>query len=93
MKLNNMNQNNRTEKRLYLQKENILFAQFGLIQAEVVDMSEMGLRVKTDRTIPFKNGSELTVLIFGMKLPKAKLMWSKKDINNTTSLGLKFIAA
>ncbi len=88
-----MSKNNRTEKRLYLQKENILFAQFGLIQAEVVDMSKMGLGVTTDRTTPFKNGCNLTVFISGIKLPQAKLMWTKKDFNHKTKLGLKFLAA
>ena len=86
-----MNEKNRIEERLPLQKENILFAQFGLIQAEVVDMSKMGLGVTTDRTMPFKNGCNLTVFISGIKLPQAKLMWTKNGSNNETRLGLKFL--
>jgi hypothetical protein len=82
--------NNRTDKRLPLQKECILGNQFGLIETQTVDMSKMGLGVKADRTLPFKNGCELTIFISGMNLPQAKLMWTKKDFNNTTRLGLKF---
>jgi len=85
-----MGQDNRTEERRPLQKECILVNEFGLIEAQTVDISGMGLRVKTDSTLPFKNGCELGVLIQRMELPQAKLMWTKKDFNNTTRLGLKF---
>jgi hypothetical protein len=60
------------------------------IETQTVDISIMGLVVKTDRPLPFKNGCELGVLIQRMELPQAKLMWTKKDFNNTTRLGLKF---
>jgi hypothetical protein len=47
----------------------------------------MGLGVKTDRTLPFKNGCELGVFIPSMDNPsQAKLMWTKKDFNNTARL-------
>jgi len=90
-----MNQNNRTEERRPLQKECIIECiignQFSWIEAQTVDISRMGLRVKTERTLPFKNGCELSVLIPSMdNLPQGKLMWTKKGFNKTTRLGLKF---
>ena len=87
-----MNQNNRTDKRIPFQKECILVNEIDLIEAETVDMSKMGLGVKTDRTLPlkFKNDCDLAVFIPSQKLSHAKLMWTKKDFNNTTRLGLKF---
>ena len=88
-----MNQNNRTNKRIPLQKECIMGNRFGLIETQTVDMSKIGLGAKTDRTLPFKNGCELTIFILSMNLPQAKLMWTKKDSNNTTKLGLKFLPA
>ena len=88
-----MNQNNRTEDRRSLQKECVLANQFDLIKAETVDISKAGLGVKTDRTFQFENGCELAVSIPSIGFPKAKLMWTKKDFNNTTRLGLKFLPA
>ena len=90
-----MNQNNRTDKRRPWQKECILVNQFGLIEAQIINLSKMGLGVKTDRTLPikFKNDCELAVFIPSQKLSQAKLMWAKKGINNTTKLGLKLLAA
>ena len=85
-----MNQNNRTDKRIPLQKECILGDQFSWIETQTIDVSKNGIGVKTDKTLPFKNGCELTVFILSMELPQAKLMWTKKDFNNTTKLGLKF---
>ncbi len=86
-----MNQNNRTDKRLTLQKKCILVNQFGLLETQTIDISKMGLGVKTDSTLPFKNGCELTVFLPSLdNFPPAKLMWTKKDFNNTTVLGLKF---
>ncbi len=84
--------NQRTAKRLPWQKECILFNQFGLIKAQTVYMSRKGLRVKTDSALPlkFKNGCKLTVLISGMDLPQAELIWTMQSLNNTTRLGLKF---
>ncbi len=86
-----MNQNNRADKRLPLQKRCILEDQCGWIGTQTVDMSKYGLGIKTHNTLPlrFKNGCELTVFILSMELPQAKLMWTKKDFNNTTRLGLK----
>jgi hypothetical protein len=86
-----MNQNNRTDKRIPFQKECILVNQFGLIETQAVDMSKIGLGLRTNSTLPFKNGGELAVFILGKDLPPAKLMWTKKDFNNTTRLGLKFL--
>jgi hypothetical protein len=88
---NVMNQNNRADKRLPLQKECTLVNQFGFIVAQTVDRSKNGLGLKTDRTLPFKNGCELTVFMSRMKLPQAKIMWIKKDFKNTIRLGLKFL--
>ena len=89
-----MNQYNRTEERLPFQKECTLANRSGSIETQTVDMSEIGLRVKTDRTLPFKNGCELAVVIPSMDITfLAELMWTKKDFNNTTSLGLKFLLA
>jgi len=90
-----MNQNNRVEERLPSQKKCLLVNELGHIEAQTVDMSKMGLRVKTDSTLPFKfknGGCELAVFIQSMgDLPQAKIMWVKKDFNNTTRLGLKFL--
>jgi hypothetical protein len=89
-----MNQNNRTDKRLPLQKECILANRSGSIETQTIDMSKIGLGVKTDRTLPFKKGCELAVVIPSMgKSSLAELMWTKKDFNNTTRLGLKFLLA
>ncbi len=86
-----MNQKNRTEKRLPLQKKCILLNQFDWIATQTVNISKMGLGLKTDRTLTFKNGCELTVFLPNLdNFPPAKLMWTKKDLNNTTRLGLKF---
>ena len=92
MKLNNMNQNNRANKRLPWQKECILFNGFGVIATQTVEMSKIGLGVKTDKPLPFKNGCELKVYIPFQKFSCAKLMWTKNG-NNTTRLGLKFLEA
>ena len=87
-----MNQNKRTEERLPLQKECLLVNRSDSLEAQTVDMSKMGLGVKTDRTLPFKIGSELTVAVpsMGNHTAKAQLIWAKKDSNNMTRLGLKF---
>ena len=90
MKLNSMNQNNRADKRKSWQKECILYNRFGYFKIQTVDMSKMGLGVKAERTLPFKNGSELTAVIPSVGIfPQAKLIWTKKDFNNMTRLGLK----
>ena len=88
-----MNKNNRTEERLPLQKECLLVNHLESIEAKIVDMSIMGIGVKTDRTLPFnfKNGCKLTISIPWMELPQVELMWTKKDSKNTTKLGLKFL--
>ncbi len=88
-----MNQYNRTDDRLLLQKECILANRSGSIETQTVDMSEIVLRVKTDRILPFKIGCELAVVIPSMDITfLAELMWTKKD-KNTTRLGLKLLAA
>ncbi len=89
-----MSQNKRTDKRIPLQKECTLVTPLGLIETLIVDMSIMGLGVKTNRTLPFKNGCELSISIqSGENLLPAELMWKKKDFNTPTRLGLKFLAA
>ncbi len=89
-----MNQTNRTDKRLPLQKKCILLNQFGCIELQTVDISKMGLGVKTCETLPFKNGCELTVFLPSLdNFPPAKLIWSKKDYKNTIKLGLNFSAS
>ena len=89
-----MNQNNRTDKRLPLQKKCILLNQFGCIELQTVDISKMGLGVKTGKTLPFKNDSEVTVFLPSLdNFPPAKLIWSKKDYKNTIKLGLSFSAS
>ncbi len=82
----------RTDKRILLQKECLLVNRSGSIEAQTVNMSKMGMVVKIDRILPFKIGSELTVSFpsMGNHLAKAKSIWTKKDSNNTTTLGLKF---
>ena len=86
-----MSQNNRTDTRLPLQKECTLGNQSSWVETQTIDISENGIRVTTDRTLPFKKGCELTVLMPSLdNLPQAKLVWIKKDFNNTTRLGLKF---
>ena len=90
-----MNQCRRKYKRVSFKKKCLLGNRFDLIEAQTVEISLTGLGVKTDSTFPFKfiKGCELTVLIPGMEimdLPQAEIMWTKKDINNTTRLGLKF---
>ena len=90
-----MNQNNRADKRMYRrmgrQEECILANQLDSIEAQIVNISKKGLGVKTDTTLPFKNGCELDVFIPSRdKFSLAELMWTKKDSNNATRLGLKF---
>ncbi len=87
-----MSQNKRAEERQPLQKECLLVNPSGWIEAQTVDMSKLGLGVKTDNELPFKIGSELTVSVpsMGNHLTRAKLIWTKKDSNNMTRLGLKF---
>ena len=84
--------NQRTSIRLPWQKECILFNQFGLIKAKTVDISLIGLGVKTDSTLPlkFKNGCKLTAFVSGVEFTQSEIMWTKKNFNNTTTLGLKF---
>ncbi len=88
-----MNQNNRTEKRMPLQKECIAVSRFCFIEMKIVDKSKMGLGLKTDKELPFKIGCTIDTLISDMELPQAKLVWTKKDFNNITRLGLKFLSA
>ena len=85
-----MNQDNRTKERLPFQKECILGDQYSWIETQIFDISKMGIGVKTDSPLPFKNGCELVVFSFNMDLPQAKLVWTKKYFNKTTRLGLKF---
>ncbi len=89
-----MNQNNRAEERLPSQQECVLYNRFGFIKLQTVDKSKMGLGVETNRTLPFKNGEELIVVIPNEGVfPQGKVMWTKKDFNKTTRLGLKFLSA
>ncbi len=92
-----MEQNNRADKRnnhrMGIQEKCVLLNGFGLIVTQTVNMSKIGLGVKTDKILPFKNGCELAVFIPNQNISYAKLMWTKKDFNNTTRLGLKFLIA
>ena len=86
-----MNQKNRTDKRMSWQKECILYNRFGYFKIQTVDMSKMGLGLKANRKLPFKNDCELTVVIPSVGIfPQSKLIWSKQDVKiNVTRLGLK----
>ena len=90
-----MNQNIMTDKRInyrtVIQEKCILVNGYDSIETQTVDISLMGLGVKIDSTLQLKDGCELSVFIPGMGLPHAKLIWTNKDINNTTRLGLKFL--
>ncbi len=92
-----MIQKNRTNKRINhridIQRECILSNRSDSIETQTVNISTRGLEVKTDRTLPFKNDCELNVFISNMEFPKAKLIWTKKDSNNTIRLRLKFLPA
>ena len=63
----------------------------GPIEAQMVDISIIGLGVETDSTLPFKIGDELTVCVPDLRnySSKAKLIYTKKEFNNITRLGLK----
>ena len=89
-----MYKKNRIEERLPLQKGCIIANRSGSMETQTVDMSIMGLGVKIDSTLQFKNGCKLDVFIPSIgRNSLAKLMWIKKDSNNTTRLGLKYILA
>ena len=64
-------------------------------ETQIVNMSTIGLGVKTDSTLPFKIGDELTVRVRDLRnySSKAKLIYTKKEFNNIPRLGLKFLAA
>jgi len=91
-----MNQNNRSDKRIGhrmgLVLDCTLANRSDSIETQIVDISKMGIGVKTDDTMPFENGSELNIFVPSMDnfRTKAKLIWTKKDLNNKTKLGLKF---
>ena len=61
------------------------------IEAQIVDISIIGLGVEIDSTLPFKIGDELTVSVPDLRnyFSKAKLIYTEKDFNNMTRLGLK----
>jgi len=63
----------------------------GSIEAQIVDISIIGLGVEADSTLPFKIGDELTVSVPDLRhySTKAKLIYTKKEFNNITRLGLK----
>jgi len=89
-----MDPNNMPDKRIHHRmgiKEKCILANRSVsIETQTVDISKMGLGVKTDSTLPFKIGCELAVFIPSMdKFSRAKLVWTKKDSNNITRLGLK----
>ncbi len=81
----------RINPRVGIQEKCILSNQSESIETQTINISIMGLGVKTDKALPFKNGCDLAVVNSGMELPQAKLIWTKKDSNNTTRLGLKFL--
>ena len=73
--------------------ECILANQSDSIETQTVDISLMGLGLKTDSTLPFKfkNGCKLTARVSGVEFTQSEIMWTKKNSNNTTTLGLKFL--
>jgi len=86
--------NNRTKERLPLQKKCALVDSLGYIETQTIDMSKIGLGVKTDKKLPIKLkiGCELMVFIESMdKLYMAELIWAKKDFNKTTRFGLNIL--
>ncbi len=87
-----MNSKNWASKRMSLPNECILVHQFGLVEAQIDDISLMKLGVKTDNILPFslKNGCKLDVFISGVEFPQAELLWAERGINNMTKLRLKF---
>ncbi len=78
----------RIDERKSFQKECILSDKFNLIKTQTVDISKIGLGVETNKTVPFNNGSKLTVFIPNVRdFVQAKLIWTKKDVeNNATRL-------
>lgn len=92
MKLDNT-LDKRINHRIGIQKKCTLANQFDSIEMQTVDISIIGLGVKTDKTLPFKNGCKLDVFIANQNFFHAELMWIKKGFNNTTRLGLKFLPA
>ncbi len=68
-----------------------LEAQSELIEAQIVDISIIGLGVEIVSALPFKIGDELTVSVPDLRnyFSKAKLIYIEKDFDNTTRLGLK----
>ncbi len=90
MKLDN-SLDKRINPRVGIQEKCILSNQSESIETQTIDISIMGLGVKTDKTLPFKNGCKLTVLTSDVEFTQVELMWTKKDSNNKTILGLKFL--
>ena len=89
---NFMNQKDRTDKRLPFQQDCILSNGFGEIKCKTVDVSNIGVGVLINGTVPFKNGDSLLVdieSIFYRSL--ANIQWIKEDVNNkSVKVGLKF---
>ena len=85
-----MNQNNRAYKRLPFQQDCLLSNRFGKTKGKTVDVSRMGLGVKTDNTWPFGyNSCKLTIFIPSKNRTfLTELMWIRKYLN-TLQLGLK----
>lgn len=82
--------NRRIHARKFFQKECLLSNGFNLLEAQTVDISKMGLCAETNKTMPYKNGSELSIFIpYLRNFGWGKLVWTKKNSNNTTRLGFK----
>jgi hypothetical protein len=90
MKLDNTHEK-RINRRIDIQKKCTLANQSDSIEMQTVDISIIGLGVQTDKTLTFKSGCELDVFFANHNFSHAELMWTKKDLNNTTRLGLKFL--
>ena len=93
-----MNQGSRTngriDQRMAIKIDCILANRSGSIKAQTIDVSVMGLGIVTDSTLPFKMGDELTarVPILSNYSSMAKVIWTKKNFNNITRLGLKLFS-
>ena len=93
-----MNQNNRTDKRIYARKHFkrdccLSSEELGLINCKAVDITKWGLGILVnDETIQLKKGDTMSAYIEGMHdFSRAKVKWTKKD-NGATRIGLKLFS-
>ncbi len=93
-----MNKNNRSDvridQRMGIKVDCTLVNHSGSIRAQTINVSIMGLGIETDGTTPFRIGDELTACVPDLPYfsSKVKLIWTKKNFNNKTRLGLKLFS-